>query len=69
MKKLTRTSAIIRLLKKWNNYDDFDFTGNIAIYKCNTLLSEQQKKMIRAREGVKILVSKNGEKNAVLVAI
>ena len=69
MKKLTRISAIIRLLKKWNNYDDFDFTGNIAIYKCNTLLSEQQKKMIRAREGVKILVSKNGEKNAVLVAI
>ena len=69
MKKLTRTSAIIRLLKKWNNYDDFDFTGNIAIYKCNTLLSEQQKKMIRAREGVKILVSKNGEKNAVLVTI
>ena len=69
MKKITRISAIIRLLKKWNKYDDFDFTGNIALYKCNTLLSEQQKKMIRAREGVKILVSKNGEKNAVLVAI
>ena len=69
MKKLTRISAIIRLLKKWDKYDDFDFAGNNTIYKCKTLLSEQQKKMIRAREGVKILVSKNGEKNAVLVAI
>ena len=69
MKKLTRISAIIRLLKKWNNYDDCGFSGNNAINKCNTLLSEQQKKMIRAREGVKILVSKNGGKNAVLVAI
>ena len=69
MKKLTRISAIIRLLKKWDKYDDFDFAGNKAIYKCKTLLSEQQKKMIRAREGVKILISKNGEKNAVLVAI
>ena len=69
MKKLTRNSAIIRLLNKWNNYDDFDFSGNKAIYKCKTLLSEQQKKMIRAREGVKILISKNGEKNAVLVVI
>ena len=69
MKKLTKINSIIRLLDKWKNYDDFDFTGNIAIYKCNTLLSEQQKKIIRAREGVKILVSKNGKKNAVLVAI
>ena len=69
MKKLTRISAIIRLLNKWNNYDDFEFTGNNAIYKCKKRLTEEQKKIIRAREGVKILVSKNGEKNAVLVAI
>ena len=69
MKKLTRISAIIRLLKKWDKYDDFDFAGNGAIYKCKTLLNERQKKIIRAREGVKILVSKNGEKNAVLVVI
>ena len=68
MKKLTRISAIIRLLKKWNNYDDCDFTGNNAIYTCKTRLSDGQKKIIRAREGVKILVSKNGEKNAVLVS-
>ena len=69
MKKLTRISAIIKLLKKWNKYDDFDFAGNNAIYTCKTRLTEQQKKIIRAREGVKILVSKNGDKNAVLVAI
>lgn len=69
MKKLTRVSAIIRLLEKWENYDDFDFVENNALYKCETLLSEKQKKIIRAREGVKILVSKNGEKNAVLVSI
>ena len=69
MKKLTRISAIIRLLKKWNNYDDFDFVENKALYKCKTRLTEKQKKTIRAREGVKILVSKNGEKNAVLVKI
>ena len=69
MKKLTRLSSIIRLLEKWDKYDDFDFSGNNAIYTCKTLLSEQQKKIIRAREGVKILVSKNGEKNAVLVSI
>ena len=68
MKKITRISAIIKLLTKWDNYEDFDFTGNNAIYKCKTRLSEQQKKMIRAREGVKILISKNGEKNAVLVS-
>ena len=69
MKKLTRISAIIRLLNKWKNYDDVNFTGNNAIYKCKQRLTEEQKKIIRAREGVKILVSKNGEKNAVLVAI
>ena len=68
MKKLTRISAIIKLLKKWNNYDTCDFAGNNAIYTCKTRLTEQQKKIIRAREGVKILVSKNGEKNAVLVS-
>ena len=69
MKKLTRLSAIIRLLEKWDNYDDFNFSGNNAFYKCKKRLTEEQKKMISAREGVKILVSKNGEKNAVLVAI
>ena len=69
MKKLTRVSSIIRLLKKWNNYDDCAFVGNNAIYKCERLLTEKQKKIIRAREGVDIFVSKNGEKNAVLVAI
>lgn len=69
MKKLTRYSAIIRLLEKWNNYDDFDFSGNNAIYKCKARLTEHQKKIIRLREGVKILVSKTGDKNAVLVSI
>ena len=69
MKKLTRISAIIKLLKKWNNYCDFDFVENNAIYKCETRLTEKQKIILRAREGVKILVSKNGEKNAILVAI
>lgn len=69
MKKLTRVVAIIRLLEKWKKYEDSDFSGNNAIYTCKTLLSEKQKKIIRAREGVKILVSKNGEKNAVLVSI
>ena len=69
MKKLTRISSIIRVLKKWNNYDDCAFVGNNAIYKCERLLTEQQKKIISAREGVDIFVSKNGEKNAVLVAI
>ena len=69
MKKLTRISAIIKLLKKWDKYEDFDFTGNKVIYTCKTRLTEQQKKIIREREGVKILVSKNGEKNAVLVSI
>ena len=68
MKKLTRISAIIRLLKKWNNYDDLDFSGNSAIYMCKKRLTEEQKKMIRTREGVKILISKNGEKNAILVS-
>ena len=69
MKKLTRVSSIIRLLKKWNNYDDCAFVGNNAIYKCEHLLTEKQKKIISARQGVKILISKNGEKNAVFVAI
>ena len=69
MKKLTRTSTIIKLLKKWNNYDDWQFFGNNAIYKCKTRLTEKQKKILVAREGVKILVSKNGEKNAVFVFI
>ena len=69
MKHLTRVSAIIRLLKKWDNYDDFDFDGKNAIYKCQRRLNDNQKKIIRAREGVKILVSKNGDKNAILVII
>ena len=69
MKKLTRISAIIKLLKKWDKYEDFDFSGNNAIYTCKTRLNEQQKKIIRSREGVKILVSKTGDKNAVLVSI
>ena len=69
MKKLTRIASIIRILKKWDNYEDCDFVENNAIYKCKNRLAEQQKKIIRAREGVKILVSKNGEKNAVLVSI
>ena len=69
MKKLTRLSSIIRILEKWNNYDDCEFAGNSALYRCKTLLSERQKKIIRAREGVKILVSKKGEKNAVIVTI
>ena len=68
MKKLTRISAIIRLLKKWNKYEDCNFTGNNAIYTCKTRLTKEQKKIVRAREGVKILISKNGEKNAVLVS-
>lgn len=69
MKKLTRISSIIRILKKWHKYDDCEFSGNNAIYTCKTRLTEKQKKIIRAREGVKILVSKNGEKNAILVSI
>ena len=69
MKKLTKINSIICLLDKWKNYDDFDFTGNNVIYKCKKRLTKEQKKIIRAREGVKILVSKNGKKNAVLVAI
>lgn len=69
MKKLTRISAIIKLLEKWDNYEDCDFTGKNAVYTCKTRLTEEQKKIIRTREGVKILVSKNGDKNAVLVAI
>ena len=61
-------SAIIKLLKKWDKYDDCDFVGNNAIYTCKARLTEQQKKIIRFREGVKILVSKTGDKNAVLVS-
>lgn len=68
MKKLTRYGAVIRLLEKWGEYDDCDLIGANTWYFCKSLLSDRQRTILKRREGVKIMISRDNTKNAVVVS-